>query len=102
MWIKVGNERINLDNVTDVSEFECHTLRRLDDGIWYESTSAVRPEELTSGTVVDITFIATSDGGSAYSIRLVKEQAKEFLELFNAYAYVVDIEIWRAARETEV
>ena len=65
MWLKVGNTRVNLDNVATVTDRISNQLR-----------------------------YSTSDEGNL-SYTFYTEAAEEFLELFNAYALVMDIETLR-------
>lgn len=95
MWIQVGNVRINLDNVAKVSDHVSNELRysTINDKRVFEDCYA-SPEETFKGLVVKVTFNATSDDGNLQHT-FYTEQAEEFLELFNAYALVMDIETLR-------
>lgn len=79
--IKVGSQRVVLDNVTNVEERISASLRTMADGKWAEDYYA-KPEDRTEGLVVTAYFI--SSGESPDYVRFYMTEGEEFLRKFDA------------------
>ena len=79
--IKIGNERVLLNNVTNVNERVSNCLRALDDGTVVEDYYA-KDEERQKGLVVTVYFVTGLSEGDY--VKFCGKEAEEFLKRFDA------------------
>ena len=96
MVIRVGNTRINLDNVAYVKTHMSDILQKstYDGHIFENQEASVGQKGLFNGLVAKVTFNATSDEGNL-SHTFFAEDADDFIELYDAFANTIDIETLR-------
>ena len=86
--IKVGNQRVVVDNVTNVSERVSSFLQKMNDGSWGENYYAQK-EDTQSGLVVTAYF--SSVGESSDYVRFYMDEAEEFLRKFDMLTGITEV-----------
>lgn len=87
--IKIGNERVLLNNVTHVENRTSDQIKICKDGTFYEDYYG-KDEDKHRGTVVTVYFVSASE--SPDYVRFFNEDAEEFLKRFDALAEIEELE----------
>lgn len=79
--IRIGKQRIVLDNVTHVDERTSEYLYKRPDGSFAEDFYGGGADEFVSGLVVTVCFISTSE--SPDYVKFYQQDAEDFLKRFD-------------------